>query len=109
MKLSPSLRSSGDSHNEAIHKDKSQKVDSSDEAFLSSLQDTASAVAWQSISAKVDSRNFTQTAQPAHHDSRNCGGAVVALRFLGKVSELGVRAFHKNRNTAALPTQRRIA
>ena len=80
MKLSPSLRES--EATAAIHKDKSQKV---------------------------DSRNFTQTAQPAHHDSRNCGGAVVALRFLGKVSELGVRAFHKNRNTAALPTQRRIA
>ena len=38
-------------------------MDSSDEAFLSSLRDTASAVAWQSISAKVDSRIFTQTAQ----------------------------------------------
>ena len=32
-------------------------------------------------------------------------GAVVALAFLGKVSELGVRAFRKNANTAALPTQ----
>ena len=56
-------------------------------------------------SPQVDSRIFTQTAQPAHHDSKNCGGAVGALRFLGKVSELGVRAFHKNRNTATLPTQ----
>lgn len=61
MKLSPSLRAIA----KAFHKDKAQKVDSSDEAFLSSLQDTASAVAWQSISAKVDSRIFTQTAQPA--------------------------------------------
>ncbi|STO97585.1 hypothetical protein [Helicobacter canis] len=59
----------------------------------------------QKVDKKADSRIFTQATQPAHHDSRICGGAVGALRFLGKVSELGVRAFHKNRNTAALPTQ----
>ncbi|WP_299326463.1 hypothetical protein [uncultured Helicobacter sp.] len=76
-----------------------------------SLRDFALAKSWQSTSSKnakaqkVDSRIFTQATQPAHHDSKNCGGAVGALRFLGKVSELGVRAFHKNRNTAALPTQ----
>ncbi|ETD25717.1 hypothetical protein [Helicobacter canis] len=35
-----------------------------------------------------------------------CGGAVVALRLLGKVSDLGDRAFHKRRNTAALLAQR---
>ncbi|MDL0081251.1 hypothetical protein NYG90_00905 [Helicobacter sp. XJK30-2] len=39
------------------------------------------------------------------YDSKNCGGAVGALRFLGKVSDLSGRAFHKNRNTAALLTQ----
>ena len=41
----------------------------------------------------------------SQHDSKICGGAVGALRFLGKVSDLSGRAFHKNRNTAALPTQ----
>ncbi|STO96220.1 hypothetical protein [Helicobacter canis] len=41
-------------------------------------------------------------------DSRSCGGAVGALQTLGKVSDLGDRAFHKVCNTAALPTQDRI-
>ncbi|WP_304208559.1 hypothetical protein [Helicobacter canis] len=48
---------------------------------------------------------MTRKAASFQKDSKHCGGAVVALRFLGKVSELGVRAFHKNRNTAALRTQ----
>ncbi len=41
-------------------------------------------------------------------DSRSCGGAVGALQTLGKVSDLGGRAFHKVCNTAALLTQDRI-
>lgn len=41
-------------------------------------------------------------------DSKICGGAVGALWILGKVSELGVRAFHKIHNTAALLAQIRI-
>ncbi len=43
------------------------------------------------------------------YDSSICGVAVVALQVLGKVSGLGVRAFHKSCNTATLHTQRRIA
>ena len=39
------------------------------------------------------------------HDSKGCGGAVVALRLMVKVSELSVRAFAISRNTAALLTQ----
>ncbi|MDL0079468.1 hypothetical protein [Helicobacter zhangjianzhongii] len=39
------------------------------------------------------------------NDSKSCGGAVVALRLMVKVSELSVRAFAISRNTAALPTQ----
>ena len=90
---------------------KAQNADSSPNALFLSLRDFALAKSWQSTSnknkktQKADSSLFTQAAQPAHHDSKNCGGAVGALRFLGKVSELGVRAFHKNRNTATLPTQ----
>lgn len=38
-------------------------------------------------------------------DSRSCGGAVVALQTLGKVSDLVDRAFHKVCNTAALLAQ----
>ena len=38
-------------------------------------------------------------------DSRSCGGAVVALRIMVKVSDLGDRAFAIMRNTAALLTQ----
>ena len=40
---------------------------------------------------KVDSRE---------NDSKDCGGAVGALQTLGKVSDLGGRAFHKTRDTA---------
>ena len=38
-------------------------------------------------------------------DSKNCGRALQALKNLGKVSDLGGRAFHKFFNLAKLPTQ----
>ena len=48
MKLSPSLR--GSEATKAIHKNKKTQ--------------------------KADSSLFTQAAQPAHHDFKNCGGAL---------------------------------
>ncbi|WP_258552159.1 hypothetical protein [Helicobacter canis] len=39
------------------------------------------------------------------NDSKNCSGAVGALRVMVKVSDLGDRAFAITRNTAALLTQ----
>ena len=66
MKLSPSLRES--EATAAIHKDKSQKVDSSPNALFPSLR-ALHRKAWQSTSSKnakaqnADSRSFTQTAQ----------------------------------------------
>ena len=41
-------------------------------------------------------------------DSRDCGGALQALKNLGKVSDLVGRAFHKFFNLVKLPTQDRI-
>lgn len=41
-------------------------------------------------------------------DSRSCGGALQALKNLGKVSDLVGRAFHKFFNLVKLPTQDRI-
>ena len=41
-------------------------------------------------------------------DSRSCGGALQALKNLGKVSDLVGRAFHKFFNLVKLPTQYRI-
>ncbi|ETD25641.1 hypothetical protein [Helicobacter canis] len=75
MKLSPSLQGDetfpaslrGSEATAAIHKDKSQKVDSNDEAFLSSLRGSGNshneAIHKNIKSQKVDSRIFTQTAQ----------------------------------------------
>ena len=61
----------------------------------------------QSLSASqaAAKSSKTQTRILVQNDSKICGGAVVALRLLGKVSDLGDRAFHKRRNTAALLAQ----
>ena len=71
----------------------SKKVDSSKNA--QSLNNSQAAV----------KSSKTQTRILGQNDSKICGGAVVALRLLGKVSDLGDRAFHKRRNTAALLAQ----
>ena len=79
-----SLSLRADNGGVAIH---NQKVDSSDEAFLSSLRDFALAKSWQSTqSAKADSRIFTQTAQSLNNlqsenaqnafDSQVAGGRI---------------------------------
>ena len=73
----------------AIHK--SAKVDSSAKMDCHALP---------SGKARNDRNKHTSP-----NDSKICGGAVGALAFLGKVSELGVRAFVIRRNTAALLTQ----
>ena len=56
----------------------------------------------QSLSASqaAAKSSKTQTRILVQNDSKICGGAVVALRLLGKVSDLGDRAFHKTRDTA---------
>ena len=59
----------------------------------------------ESFVACLDSRENVQNVSEQQNDSKNCGGAVGALQKLGKVSDLSVRAFHKNANTAALLTQ----
>ncbi|MBR2494945.1 hypothetical protein [Helicobacter sp.] len=60
----------------------------------------------QSIDKKQNrQKSALGKVDPSPNDSKNCGGAVGALRLMVKVSELGVRAFPKNANTAALLTQ----
>ena len=54
---------------------------------------------------KVDSRFFTQTAQPAHHDSRNCGVASGAFCGFWGRARLEVCGYPKIHKIAAMDTQ----
>ena len=86
-----------------------KKVDSSDEAFLSSLRGSGDshneAIHKNAKMQKVDSRIFTQAAQLTHHDSRICGGASGAFCGFWGRARLEVCGYPKINKIAAMDTQ----
>ena len=77
--------------------------------FLSLRESEATEAIHKNIKTqKVDSRFFTQTAQPAHHDSRNCGVASGAFCGFWGRARLEICGYPKIHKIAAMDTQSRI-